>query len=160
VAVDILLKIDGVEGESMISGHEGEIDVLSWNWGMSQAGTMHSGGGAGAGKVNIQDISFTKHIDKSSPNLMRACCNGEHFPEAELLVRKAGKEPLDYYKVTMSPVLVTAVTTGGDGGDGRPEESVSLNFAKMTVGYTPQKEDGSGDAQIELKWNIEQNIEE
>jgi type VI secretion system secreted protein Hcp len=160
MAVDILLKIDGVEGESMISGHEGEIDVKSWNWGMSQAGTMHSGGGAGAGKVNIQDISFTKYIDKSSPNLMRACCNGEHFGKAELLVRKAGKEPLDYYKVTMSPVLVTSVTTGGSGGEDRLEENISLNFAKMTVGYTPQKEDGSGDAEIELKWNIEQNIEE
>lgn len=160
MAVDILLKIDGVDGESMISGHEGEIDLESWSWGMSQSGSMHSGGGAGAGKVNIQDISFTKYVDKSSPNLMRACCNGEHFAEAILLVRKAGKEPLDYLKVTMSPVLVTSVSTGGSGGEDRLTENVSLNFAKMSVGYTPQKEDGSGDAEIELKWNIEQNIEE
>jgi type VI secretion system secreted protein Hcp len=160
MAVDILLKIDGVEGESVISGHEGEIDILSWSWGMSQSGTMHNGGGGGSGRVNIQDISFTKTVDKTSPNLIRACCNGEHFPEAVLLVRKAGKDPLDYFKVTMSPVLVTSVSTGGSGGDDRLTENVSINFAKMQIGYTPQKEDGTGEAEVTLNWNIEKNIEE
>jgi type VI secretion system secreted protein Hcp len=160
MAVDILLKIDGVDGESVISGHEGEIDVLSWSWGMSQSGTMHNGGGGGSGKVSIQDISFTKTVDKTSPNLIRACCNGEHFAEAILLVRKAGKDPLDYFKVTMSPVLVTSVSTGGSGGDDRLTENVSLNFAKMTIDYTTQKEDGTGDAAVTLNWNIEKNVEE
>jgi type VI secretion system secreted protein Hcp len=160
MAVDILLKIDTVNGESKIDGHVDEIDVLSWSWGMSQSGTMHEGGGAGTGKVNIQDISITKYVDKASPNLMRACCNGEHFPQAELLVRKAGKDPLDYFKVTMSPVLITSVSPGGSGGEDRLTENVSLNFAKMTIGYTPQKEDGSGDAEVTLNWNIEKNIEE
>ena len=160
MAVDILLKIDGVEGESVISGHEGEIDLLSWSWGMSQSGTMHNGGGGGSGRVNIQDISFTKTVDKTSPNLIRACCNGEHFAEAVLLVRKAGKDPLDYFKVTMSPVLVTSVSTGGSGGDDRLTENVSINFAKMQIGYTPQKEDGTGEAEVTLNWNIEKNIEE
>jgi type VI secretion system secreted protein Hcp len=160
MAVDILLKIEGMDGESLIKDHEGEIDVLAWSWGMSQSGTMHGGGGGGAGRVNIQDISFTKYVDKTTPNLMRACCNGEHFSEAVLVVRKAGKDPLDYMKVTMSPVLVTSVSTGGSGGEDRLTENVTLNFAKMTVGYTPQKEDGTGDAEIELKWNIEQNVEE
>ena len=160
MAVDILLKIDGVEGESVISGHEGEIDLLSWSWGMSQSGTMYNGGGGGSGRVNIQDISFTKTVDKTSPNLIRACCNGEHFAEAVLLVRKAGKDPLDYFKVTMSPVLVTSVSTGGSGGDDRLTENVSINFAKMQIGYTPQKEDGTGEAEVTLNWNIEKNIEE
>jgi type VI secretion system secreted protein Hcp len=27
------------------------------------------GGGLGAGKVNVQDVSFTKYVDKSSPEL-------------------------------------------------------------------------------------------
>lgn len=160
MAVDILLKIEGMEGESLIADHEGEIDVLAWSWGMSQSGTMHGAGGGGAGRVSIQDISFTKYIDKTTPNLMRACCNGEHFSEAVLVVRKAGKDPLDYMKVTMSPVLVTSVSTGGSGGEDRLTENVTLNFAKMHVAYTPQKEDGTGDAAVELKWNIEQNIEE
>src|SRR6476660_2723852 len=98
MAVDMFIKIDTVDGESKDSKHKGEIDVLAWSWGMSNSGSAHTGGGAGAGKVNVQDLSFTKYIDKSSPDLMLACCNGKHFPDANLVVRKAGEKPLEYLK--------------------------------------------------------------
>ena len=160
MAVDIILKIEGVDGESVIQDHEDEIDVLAWSWGMSQSGSMHVGGGAGSGKVNIQDVSLTKYVDKASPSLMRACCNGEHLTEATLTIRKAGKDALDYLKIKMSPVLVTSLDTGGSGGEDRLTENVTLNFAKVEVGYTPQKPDGTGDAEISLIWNVEKNVEE
>lgn len=160
MAVDILLKIEGVDGESVIQDHEDEIDVLAWSWGMTQSGSMHTGGGGGSGKVNVQDISLTKYVDKATPSLMRACCNGENISEATLTVRKAGKDALDYMKIKMSPVIVTSVGTGGSGGEDRLTENVTLNFAKVEVGYTPQKADGTGDAEISLIWNIEKNIEE
>ena len=160
MAVDILIKIEGVDGESVIQDHEDEIDVLAWSWGMSQSGSMHVGGGAGSGKVNIQDVSLTKYVDKASPSLMRACCNGEHLTEATLTIRKAGKDALDYLKIKMSPVLVTSLDTGGSGGEDRLTENVTLNFAKVEVGYTPQKPDDTGDAEISLIWNVEKNVEE
>ena len=144
----------------MIQHHEDEIDVLAWSWGMSQSGSMHVGGGGGSCKVNIQDVSLTKYVDKSSPSLMRACCNGEHLTEATLTIRKAGKDALDYLKIKMSPVLVTSLDTGGSGGEDRLTENVTLNFAKVEVGYTPQKPDGTGDAEISLIWNVEKNVEE
>jgi type VI secretion system secreted protein Hcp len=160
MAVDFLLKIDGVDGESQIKDHEKEIDVLDWSWGMSKSGTMHMGGGGGAGKVNVHDIALTKHIDKATPTLMKMCCNGKHIKEALLVTRKAGEQALDYLKIKMSDCLVTSVNTGGSGGEDRLKESVTLNFAKMEVGYTPQKPDGSGDAEITINWNIEKNVEE
>ena len=160
MAVDFLLKIDGVDGESKIKGHENEIDVLSWSWGMSQSGTMHVGGGGGAGKVDVQDLSLTKFVDKSSPRLIKMCCDGKHSKEALLIARKAGAEALEYFKIKMSGVLVTSVNTGGSQGEDRLTENVSLNFAKVEVGYTPQMADGSGDAEITIIWNIEQNVGE
>lgn len=159
MAVDITLKIDGVDGESKIDGHEGEIDVLAWSWGMSQSGSMHVGGGGGSGKVNVQDISITKYVDKASTNLIRKCCDGAHLKEAILSVRKAGKNPIDYVTITISPVLVTSVSTGGSGGEDRLTENITLNFSEVTFSYTPQKEDGSADAAIDLTWNIETNKE-
>jgi type VI secretion system secreted protein Hcp len=99
MAVDMFLKIDDVKGESKDSKHKDEVDVLSWSWGMSQSGTMHAGSGGGAGKVNVQDLSLTKYVDKGSPNLMMSCCSGKHYKEALLTVRKAGAA----FKVEYTP---------------------------------------------------------
>jgi type VI secretion system secreted protein Hcp len=80
--------------------------------------------------------------------------------EAILTVRKSGEEPLDHLVITMSPVLVTSVSTGGSGGGERLTENVTLNFAKVKVSYTPQKEDGSADEAMDFTWDIEANVEE
>jgi type VI secretion system secreted protein Hcp len=158
MAVDMFLKLDDIKGESADDKHENEIDVLAWSWGMSQSGTTHMGGGGGAGKVSVQDISITKYLDKSSPNLLLACCNGKHFKEGVLTVRKAGEKPLEYLKVTMKEVLVSSIQGGGSGGEDRLTENLSLNFAEFKVEYTPQKPDGTGDAAVEAGFNIAKNV--
>jgi type VI secretion system secreted protein Hcp len=159
MAVDFLLKIDGIKGESQIDKHKDEVDVLAWSWGMTQTGTMHVGGGGGAGKVNVQDISVTKYVDKATPTLMKMCCSGKHIKEALFTARKAGDKPLDYLKIKMSDVVITSVNTGGSSADERLTENVTLNFARYEVGYTPQKPDGSGDAEIIVNWDMGKNVE-
>jgi len=160
MAVDMFIKIGDIKGESKDHAHKGEIDVLAWSWGMSQTGSMHTGGGAGSGKVNVQDLSFTKYIDKSSPNIMKMCCNGKHYKEAVLTVRKAGEKPVEYVIITMTGVLITSVSTGGSGGEDRLTENVTLNFGKVKMSYQPQKDDGSMDGgAVDMAWNIQENKE-
>lgn len=158
MAVDMFIKIDDVKGESQDDKHKGEIDVLAWSWGMSQSGTTHMGGGGGAGKVSVNDISITKYVDKSSPNVMLACCNGKHYKQALLTVRKAGEKPLEYIKLTMKEVIVSSVSTGGSGGEDRLTENLTLNFAEYKIEYTPQKPDGTGEAAVEAAYNIAKNV--
>jgi type VI secretion system secreted protein Hcp len=157
MAVDMFIKIGSLEGESQDKTHKGEIDVLAWSWGLSNSGSAHVGGGAGAGKVNVQDLSFTKYIDKSSTSLQLACCKGTHYDTATLVVRKAGDKPLEYLKVTMSEVMVTSISTGGSGGEDRLTENVTLNFASVKVEYMEQQKDGSGKKGPELNWSIAEN---
>ena len=158
MAMDMFIKIGDLKGEAKDKTHKEEIDVLAWSWGMSQSGTTHQGTGGGAGKVNVQDISFTKWIDKASSNLMLYCCNGKHIPEAKLTVRKAGENPLEYLILTLNDIIVASVSTGGSGGEDRLTENVTLNFAKVKVSYQPQKADGSADGgAIEMGWNIPEN---
>ena len=65
MASDIFAKIGDIKGESPDDKHKGEIEVLSWSWGVTQSGTMAHGGGGGEGKANFNDFNFTHHIDKA-----------------------------------------------------------------------------------------------
>jgi type VI secretion system secreted protein Hcp len=155
MAVDMFLKLDGVNGESQDKAHGKEIDIISWSWGMSNSGSAHQGGGAGSGKVSVQDLSVTKFIDSSSAPLMLSCCNGEHFASAVLTVRKAGGEkPVEYVTIKLHQVLITSVSTGGSGDDDRFTENVSLNFAKVKVEYLPQETKGGKGNMIPFGWDI------
>ena len=158
MAVDMFIKIGDIKGESRDDKHKDEIDVLSWSWGLHQSGSMSMGGGGGAGKVSINDLTLTKYIDKSTTNLFLSCCNGKHYKDAKLTVRKAGEKPVEYLKITMTDVLVTNVSQGGSGGEDRLVENVSLNFAKVKVEYTGQKQDGSADATMDAGWDLAKNI--
>ena len=159
MAVDMFLKIGDIKGESQDHKHKDEIDVLAWSWGMSQSGSFHTGGGGGAGKVNVQDLSVTKWVDRASPVLMKMCCSGKEYKDALLTVRKAGDKPLEYMKIKMEKVMITSVSTGGSGGEDRLTENVTLNFGKVAYDYTPQKEDGSGEAAVKMTWDIAANKE-
>ncbi len=157
MAADMFLKLEGVDGESKDDSHKKEIDVLSWSWGASQSGTGHMGGGSGAGKVSVQDLSFTKYVDSASHLLLLDCCNGQHIKKGTLVVRKAGATPLEYIKLTMEDIIVSHVGLGGSGSEDRLTESITLNFSKFKYEYTPQKADGSGDGTKETGWDIAAN---
>ncbi|ROZ78317.1 type VI secretion system tube protein Hcp [Ramlibacter sp. WS9] len=159
MAVDMFLKLGDIKGESQDKTHKGEIDVLAWSWGMSNSGTAHMGGGGGSGKVSVQDLSFTKYTDSASHALIMHCCDGKHIPKANLVVRKAGGTPLEYIKIELEDVMISAVSAGGSGGEDRLTENITLNFAKFKYAYQPQKADGAADGGAkEAGWNIAANV--
>jgi type VI secretion system secreted protein Hcp len=90
---------------------------------------------------------------------MLYCANGDHFPNARLTVRKAGKKPLEYMVIEMEKVMITSVSTGGSGGEDRLTENVSLNFAKVEIKYKEQKADGTGGPEKVFKWDIAANTD-
>ncbi len=151
MATDIFAKIGDIKGESLDSKHKDEIEVLSFSWGLTSAGQVSGGGGAG--KATFRDLLIVHTIDKASPALMRACATGKHLPEATITQRKAGKEQQEYLIVKMSDVLVTSVAD--ESGTGQPgTESVALTFAKVALEYKPIKADGSLDAGVHFKYDI------
>jgi type VI secretion system secreted protein Hcp len=157
MAVDVFLKLGDIHGESKDTTHKGDIDVLSWSWGVSQTGSMSFGGGGGAGKANFSDLSFMHGLDKASPVLMKACATGEHIKEGTLVSRKVGKGPQEYLIIKMNDILITSIQPSGSSE--HPMESVSMQFGKVDLEYKPQKEDGSLDAGIHFKYDIKGNKE-
>ena len=117
---------------------------------MSQSGSTHSGTGSGSGKVAVQDISITKPLDKSSPNLIKMCCQGTHFKTATLIIRKAGgKKPVDYLQDRDDArTHITSISTGGAGGEDEITEQITLNFGAFKLEYKPQAGEGAAEAAI------------
>jgi len=106
----------------------------------------------------VQDLHFVMRMNKASPKLFLACCNGQHIPKAILTMRKAGKEQQEYCKITMSDLMVSSYQTGGSGkGDIIPLEQISLNCAKIEVEYKEQKADGTLGGAVKAGWDIKQN---
>jgi len=158
MAVDMFLKIDGIDGESKDSKHSGEIDIESFSWGATQQGSSSHGGGAGAGKVSMQDFHFVKKYDKSSPKLMLACANGQHIPKVVLTVRKAGKEQQEFIKITFTDILVSSYQSGGShNGELIPTDQISLNFAKIESEYKEQQKDGTLGAAVKTGYDLKLN---
>jgi type VI secretion system secreted protein Hcp len=180
MAYDAFLKLDGIKGESMDAKHKGEIDIMSFSWGLTQTGTHGVGGGGGAGKVNVQDISITKKVDSASPLLFLNCASGTHIKEGTLVVRKAGGTQLEYLKIKLTDVLVSSYEPYGETGatgaapagsaanlrkdkwhvaaDEIPLEEVSLNFGKVEYSYQPQGADGKAQGgPILAGWDVKAN---
>ena len=160
MAVDMFLKIDDIKGESLDKVHKGEIDVLAWSWGLSNTGSAQGGGagGGGGGRVNVQDLSLTKYIDRSSPDLNLHCCNGIHYKSALLTVRKTGVTPVEYLLYKLEEVLITSLSVGGSGGEDRLTENITLNFAKVTWTYVPVDPNGKPQKPIVGGWDVAQNL--
>ncbi len=146
-AGDMFLMVKGakhglIKGESQDDQHKGEIDVLSWSWGMQAKASL--GGGTATGKATINDLRIVKRVDSASTALMLALRTNEPIQKAVLTLRKAGKSQVEYLKVTIEQGRVTALTVEGGDPSGSPDvlERVSFSFNKIEVEYVPQGKDG------------------
>lgn len=159
---DAFLKIDGIDGESTDSKHKDWIEVLSYSHGVTQqsAGSASSGGGRSAGRSDHQDFSIVKSLDKASPKLNLACCNGEHIKSVTLTLHRAGKDKVKYMEYKMSDVLVSSVRPGGSskGGEALPLEEVSFNYGKMEWIYTATNHaTGKPEGDVKTNWDVMAN---
>jgi type VI secretion system secreted protein Hcp len=157
MAVDMFLRVDSLEGESEDSVHGKEIQIVSWSWAATQTGTGGSGGGLGAGKVEIQDIEIKKKADRASPVLYKLCCNGQHIASADLTVRKAGGDALEYFVIRLEDLIITSYKVGGEPKDDEIFETVRINFTRAGITYTPQVGGGGGGAKVSGGWDIKAN---
>lgn len=152
--VDAFLKLEGIKGESTDSKHKDEIEVLNWSWGMQNAGTGHYGAGSGAGKVQVSDINIVKRVDSSTPVLMKSCAKGDHIKKGTLVVRNAGGDQLEYFKIELGEILVSSLQAHSDQGSPLLLEQVALNFKTFKVTYVPQKESGGAGAPSEFGYDL------
>lgn len=136
---DMFLKVQGVTGEVADADHKGEIEVVSWSWGM-QASTSLAPGQASS-KMTMSELHVIKRVDQASPTLMNYLRNNKLVSQAQLTVRKAGKTPLDYLTIELENVRVTSLKA--ESQQAELVERVTLGFQKVRVSYVPQDSTGA-----------------
>jgi type VI secretion system secreted protein Hcp len=158
--MDHYIKFDGVEGESVSKDHKGEIEVLSWSWGLSSPGSPAGGGGGGgggrAGRATPEQFTFTHLYDKASPVLASLVAAGRHVKEAWFSSRRSGDGQKDFLKVTMSEVLITGVHQQGD-AEGI-SETVTASARRIVFEYRETDEKGSLGSPVTFDWDIVKSI--
>lgn len=157
MASTVFLKLDGIEGDA--PEPEGEIEVLSWNWGLNQSGTQEVAGRRTSGQVTGQEMVISKYMDKSSPVLVKHCCNGQGIKEGILTVQTSGgeDEKVNALSIKLEDVVITSFTPGGSGQAGGeiPVETISMSCKRFTYKYTGQKADSHADAESEQGWDFD-----
>lgn len=143
---DMFLKIETAKQGPIIGeahdtnkpSHENEIEVVSWSWGMRAQTSISSAGNAGKSSVN--ELEIVKRVDSASTALMAAMRNNDVIKKAVLTVRKAGKEPVEYLRITVQNARITLLDI--QSGDPVLMERLALAFRSITVDYVPQGPDG------------------
>jgi type VI secretion system secreted protein Hcp len=169
---DIFLKLDGIDGESTVKGHEKETVVLSYEQIIDDTIVISGGGGgASVGKSTFSGVRFRKPLDVGSIPLRLACAAGTHIATATFSFRRSATG-LDFYVVKLDNVLVTHVAErAGDGlqfplsfdalENGADHtgflEELTLRFARIQWRYVPVDAKGAAAAPIIGGWDVEAN---
>jgi type VI protein secretion system component Hcp len=85
VAFDIFLKLTGdngvlIKGESVVKGHENEIEVHSFSWGESRD----------AGVTDPQEMALVTPMSVASPTIAKLCADGTPVSLAQISVVRTG----------------------------------------------------------------------
>lgn len=162
MAVDMFLKIEGVDGESTDDAHDKWIEILSFNHGVTQpaSGASATGGRTG-GRADFQNLMVSKTIDNSTPDLCIKCAKGEHIPKVELELCLAAGDKHTFMKYTLEDCIVTSVSPGGaTTGETKPLEAVTFAYGKIKWEYTPIDHTGKPGSTTDRTWNLETNKQE
>jgi type VI secretion system secreted protein Hcp len=159
MAVDMFLKIDGIDGESTDDKHKKWIEIDDFNHSVSQPVTAASkAGGRVGGRADFADLVVTKTIDLSTPSLYLHCSNGKHIPKVELEFCLATDKKHTFMKYTLEDVIVSSVSPSGSiTNDVKPGEQVTFAYGKITWEYTPIDHAGRPGASQRKAWDLEAN---
>jgi type VI secretion system secreted protein Hcp len=149
---------DTIKGECTITGYIDKIELLSYSHGVAMQITGDpSNQKRTSGKPNHQDMTVTKYVDLATALLIEYCNKGTAIAKLKLSVGQNEEGKMNaIITYDMDNVVVSSVSVGGGGG-GKPQETVTLNYTKMTWTYKPQVPKGEIKGQNSTIWDLSTN---
>lgn len=154
-------KGSDVEGETQDHEYKSKGAFSITNFEIGAENTINIGSdseGGGAGKATFKDLTITKKTDSSSCGIFTRLCEGYHFTDMIIELRRSGGKPGEsgavFLKWEFKLVMVKDLTWSGADGDDVCEESLVFEYGAMKVTYTRQKGlDGTGGKQASAEWS-------
>ncbi|MFI5380601.1 MAG: Hcp family type VI secretion system effector [Tepidisphaerales bacterium] len=115
----IYMNFGGITGDVTANGYIGDIQLLSFSWGVHNASNAPV----------LQDTMISKTLDKASPKLLEASLIGQPQDVTIFFVNSVNGKLNTYAEYVLTNVLVSGYSVSSSGD--RPTESLSLNFTKV-----------------------------
>jgi type VI protein secretion system component Hcp len=144
---NIWLNMDDIKGEAQDFGHEDEIEVLSWS--LRKFKTARTATGKA---TSVEHLYFTHEASVASASLASHMTANKIAGKAVLSVRKPTAQalpgtlgklspPIDFFKITLTNVMVMSINTIGFSGGTFEEialsfDSIKKEYAKMNMGVS------------------------
>lgn len=145
-AQGMYLRFGQIVGGSMAANFRGWSDVLHYAFDISIK--------PGAKRAVIVPLVVTKYVDRASPLLRVACCNGEPF--TEILLVSGGA---DYMKITLTDARIVSITGDVYDENNIPTEIIEFSAGSVRWEYTMRSNTGQPVAPVKGGWNIKANTQ-
>ena len=146
---------DKIKGECKITDYVDKIEILSYSHGIAmqitgdQSNTKRT-----SGKPNHQDLTVTKYMDLATTPIIQHCNEATVIEKVKLTVGQNEQGKMNAIMTyDLENVLFSSTSVGGGGG-GKPQETVTMNYTKITWTYKPQVEKGEVKGQDATSWNL------
>ncbi|MGD1101859.1 MAG: type VI secretion system tube protein Hcp [Terriglobia bacterium] len=157
--VEIHLDLASIQGESLSLAHKDEIEISSFQWGVSNSPVNTKDGATKGGRVSMTEITVTKFFDKASVQLVKAAATGQILKTAKISWSKStgDKAPEDFLTITLAGVLITSVQQSSSrSGEGMGSETVTLAFDKISMDYKVQSKSGLLTSAAQMAYDLAQ----
>lgn len=149
-----------VEGETQDKAMKDNkaFEILSFEIGAENninIGSISAGGGAG--KATFKELTITKKTDTASCAMFSKLCEGNHFDDMVIELRRSGGTPgvsgVTFLKWEFKLVMIQDISWSGSDGDDICEETVVMQYGAMKVTYTKQDKQGKPAGEKSGEWS-------
>lgn len=133
----IYMKYGSIDGSVSTDGFKSWIQLGSFQWGVGRAVNMPTGAEdtREGSEPSVSEVVVTKRMEKSSPKLWQDAVGGDFSSSVTIMFTSTTKDKVEsYLSYEFSDTGLSGYSCSA-GPDDPPQESLSLNFAKVTWKY-------------------------
>jgi type VI secretion system secreted protein Hcp len=156
--MSIYMKVPGVDGSVTTKGYEKWIELTSLGFGVSRQVAMDVGNvsNRAAGLPQFSEVSVSKEMDESSYGLMNDAVLGKEGKLFEIACVEVGDTAVETVKYDLDNSIISSYSPSGSGGQGggRPYESMSISFSKITASFSSKDKAGASGAKPRVIYDL------